>query len=316
MNKSLPYLILTLLNINCYLSDLEGYKHLEKHENDIFELYPPYQTSTIQSDSVTERHFTLHSNFSIKRTIYFSFYDLNETPLQSSLIYLKNNNGILCPVGEGYSAFEFRWLPDLCSKTVKIKALAISDVDTLESSVHFNNEMYFHCRKGGVDSFSVNISFGNDSNTLSIIKPLQYCTFDDIDYSRNPVIISKFSRLYNKSFIMMYSEDFRIDSMFKFIQPRNIDSLEKLNPVLNCSFFESECNSAINRDVLCDIWMKYNHTFSLKKTIQEISIGKKYAIVYPIEMYNDYIVFLLRIDTITYSSTLSGRMDCTLFTLN
>jgi hypothetical protein len=316
MNKILPFLIITLFNINCYLSDLEGYKHQEKHDHDIFELYPPYATSTIQNDSITERHFTIHSNFSIKRSLYYSFYDLNDTPLPSSLIYLKNNNGILCSDGERYSACEFGWLPDLCSKAVKIKALAISDVDTLESSVLFNNELYFHCKKGGVDSFTVNISFGNDSNTLSIITPIQYCSFDDIDYSRNPIIITKFSRRYNKSYIMMYSEDSRIDSMFKFIQPHNVDSLVKINPVQNCYFFESGYSRSINREVLCDIWMKYNNPFSLKKTVQEISIGKRFAIVYPIEIYNDYIVFLLRINSITYSDTLSGNVECTLFILN
>jgi hypothetical protein len=221
-----------------------------------------------------------------------------------------------CPDDERYSACKFCWLPELCSKTVKIKALAISDVDTLESSVLFNNEIYFHCKRGGVDSFSVNISFGNDSNTLPIINPLQYCTFDDIDYSRTFFIMTKFSKRYNKSYIMLYSEDLRIDSMFNFIQPRNIDSLEKLYTVQNCYFFETEHRGPINREVLCDIWMKYNHTFTLKKNIQEIAIDKKYAIVYPIEIYNDYVVFLLKVNNITYSNSLTGNAECTLYTLN
>jgi hypothetical protein len=198
---------------------------------------------------------------------------------------------------------------------MRIKAYATSDIDTLITTFNYHNESFFHCNKGGVDSFGVNISFGNDPNILPIITPMQYLSFDDIDYSRNPIIITKFSTTLNKSFITLFTGNSYIDPKYQFVNFVNVDSLEKLNPVKNCYFYECFHSGIIDREALCSLWMKKNIS-SFLQPVHELLKGKQYLLVYPMEFYNNYLLFLLRVNKMTYSNDNSGNAECTLFVLN
>jgi hypothetical protein len=314
MNRLLTLTLLALLFTNCHLSDLEDYKHLEDHSEDYLELIS--QPSYYQDyDTLIHDLFNVNAHFTIDRRIHYSFFLGMDTTIEAPQIRIIGENGKNYAQGEYSFQSWYSYDPEICSRYFTIRVLAISDIDTIKTTVSLQNKHYFHCKKGGVDSIPVNIKFGDDSTSLSYINPMGFLSFSDIANIQNPIIITRFSRTYNKAYITLFNDIPRIDAVYNFIKPSKIDSLLLQTTLTTSFFFECNIRGNIDREALCNIWEK-RLSFNLSSSICEILQGNQYALVCPLENYNDYLVFLLRINKITSDNSLAGNAECMLYMLN
>jgi hypothetical protein len=318
--KKLIYLpLLLLLVLNCYLTDLEEYKQLEKH-NDNINLYG-IPSTYLEIDRLRCQLIELNFQFSIKRVVHYDFFLNNDTSEQIpiSLIHIKSDNGKEIPRGEHSYENQILYDPAICSDIFTIRIQAISDVDTLVEYFHLTREVKVHCNKGGVDSNNIRLRFGKDSTICSYINTGNFDESVLVGNRQNLVIITKFSQAFNKPYIMVMDSNKVTDELsYDFVAPKNIDSLSSYSQhSLIYSFYEYNVQSKyIDREFLCSI-RKKNGYYYADNAICEISSGKQYALIYSKYLQNEYFIYLLKVCDMVYDNNHeTGYADCVLYTLN
>lgn len=306
--------------LNCYLLDLDEYKHLEHHDDSI-EFHVGEVGFDKSSSNTIYKEINLFFTFSIRRTVYLDFFERGNNLADKVQIFdIKSENGKVFGAGDHHYHSRLYYSPAICTNNFSIRVRAISDVDTVEQYFNLYTEMNLYCKKGGVDSTSIRIRFGKDSTIFSYI-----CTEDFIDSAfrfseRSLVLISKFSQTFNKPFIMILDTENIADEMpYNFISPHNIDSLLFISTTYYQMWFLNENvsqSNLIDREFFNSMLKKYRYK-GYKNQICEISSGKQYILIYTKFQRDKYYTFLLKIGDVVYNDNNQiGYADCTIYSLN
>lgn len=134
MKKAIFLPSLLLLLLNCYLADLEEYKHLERHDDDRIDLVNTDRNYQYHQDSI--HNIAFEFNFHIERVVYYDIFKTEDISKKLSSVYIADN-GIRFKKGKHYYNNQLIYDHETTEGYFTIKVTAISEVDTLYKNFSF-----------------------------------------------------------------------------------------------------------------------------------------------------------------------------------
>jgi hypothetical protein len=313
MKVKLTLTLFVILLTNCYLSDLEEYKNLESHDDDILALNRLYQGSNSTSKNIFFFDIESYFDFSIKRTVTYDIYINDDTTKSTPLAYIIDSTPKEYTAGVHRLHQTVFYNILICADSLTIKARAISDVDTLVSYLKCDLNANLFCKNGGIDSTKLRVDFGNTAlrsfiNLGDFLSPVKF--------QQNKFITIEYSRKLGKPFILLLdSTDIEIDTTYYFIPLKNADSLLNINRGFHINSFIEYNNlyTWVDRESLAEVYDTTRWVGGIG--IFPVESGKQFAINYDADFHWHRFVALIKIINV-YINNQSGYADCVIYTLN